>query len=155
MPFQRWRRRHRLARAAGPSGIRCRGFRSLHLPAKRDLLRFETRNGKLRNLLDPSVPSEAAAAGAELFAGERAAPPAAALVHPGGREVLDAIGEVLPGYPLDDSYTVLRAHGNMSSPSVLFVLEEHLRARPAPRGDLWLASFGAGFSAHACRLTTD
>jgi alkylresorcinol/alkylpyrone synthase len=139
----------------GPSGLRCHGFRSLHLPEKRDLLRFETRNGKLRNLLDRSVPAEAAAAVAELFVGERAMPPVAALVHPGGREVLDAIGEVLPGYPLEDSYAVLKAHGNMSSPSVLFVLEEHLRAHPAFRGNLWLASFGAGFSAHACRLTAD
>lgn len=138
----------------GPAGLRCHGFRSLHRPEKRDLLRFEIRNGKLRNLLDRSVPAEAAAAVAELFAAERAVPPAAALVHPGGREVLDAIGEVLPAYPLDASYAVLRAHGNMSSPSVLFVLEEHLRTHPAPRGDLWLASFGAGFSAHSCRLTT-
>jgi alkylresorcinol/alkylpyrone synthase len=139
----------------GPSGIRCHGFRSLHLPEKRDLLRFETRNGRLRNLLDRSVPAEAAAAVAELFVREIAVPPAAALIHPGGRDVLDAIGEVLPGYSLEDSYAVLKAHGNMSSPSVLFVLEEHLRTHPAWRGDLWLASFGAGFSAHACRLTAD
>jgi alkylresorcinol/alkylpyrone synthase len=137
----------------GPAGLRCHGFRSLHLPEKRDLLRFEIRNGRLRNLLDRSVPSEAAAAVAELFAGERAAPPAAALVHPGGLEVLNAIGDVLPGYPLADSYAVLKAHGNMSSPSVLFVLEEHLRTHPALHGDLWLASFGAGFSAHSCRLS--
>ena len=51
------------------------------------------------------------------------------------------------------SAAVLNAHGNMSSPSVLFVLEEHLRTYPVPAGDLWLASFGAGFSANACRLT--
>jgi alkylresorcinol/alkylpyrone synthase len=41
----------------------------------------------------------------------------------------------------------------MSSPSVLFVLEEQLRHHPDAAGDLWLASFGAGFSAHSCRLT--
>src|SRR5664280_1511229 len=72
---------------------------------------------------------------------------------PGGRDVLDALGGALPGYSLAASRAVLQAHGNMSSPSVLFVLEEHLRHPPTAPGDLWLASFGAGFSAHACRLT--
>jgi len=41
----------------GPAGWRCLGFRSLHRPDKRDLLRFEIRQGKLRNLLDRSVPA--------------------------------------------------------------------------------------------------
>jgi alkylresorcinol/alkylpyrone synthase len=67
--------------------------------------------------------------------------------------VLDAIRATLPEYSLADSRAVLKAHGNMSSPSVLFVLEEHLRTHPAPASGLWLASFGAGFSTHACRLT--
>ncbi len=138
----------------GPAGWRCHGFRSLHRPDKRDLLRFEIRQGKLRNLLDRSVPAEAAAVVAELFAGAGEPAPAAVLVHPGGRDVLEAIGGALPGYSLAASHAVLRTCGNMSSPSVLFVLAEHLRAHPAPAGDLWLASFGAGFSAHSCRLTT-
>jgi len=48
---------------------------------------------------------------------------------------------------------VLRDFGNMSSPSVLFALEENLRtAMPGPDGDFWLVSFGAGFSAHSCRI---
>jgi alkylresorcinol/alkylpyrone synthase len=139
----------------GSTSLRCHGFRSLHRPEKRDLLRFETRQGKLRNLLDRSVPAAASAAVAELFAGERDRPPAAALVHPGGRDVLNAIASILPGYSLADSHAVLGACGNMSSPSVLFVLEEHLRTHPTPAGDLWLVSFGAGFSAHACRLSVN
>ncbi len=139
----------------GAPGLRCHGFRSLHWPEKRDLLRFETRGGKLRNLLDRSVPVEAAAAVAALFAGERTVRPEAVLVHPGGRDVIEAIALALPGYPLAESRAVLQAHGNMSSPSVLFVLEEYLRHHPGETGDLWLASFGAGFSAHSCRMTAD
>ena len=50
--------------------------------------------------------------------------PGAALVHPGGRDVLDAIGPAIPGYSLAESRSVLQTHGNMSSPSILFVLEE-------------------------------
>ena len=137
----------------GAPGLRCHGFRSLHWPEKRDMLRFETRSGKLRNLLDRSVPGVAAAAVATLFAEERTARPGSLLVHPGGRDVIEAIGLALPGYSLAESRAVLQAHGNMSSPSVLFVLEEYLRHHPGGNGDLWLASFGAGFSAHSCRLT--
>jgi len=137
----------------GPTGLRCHGFRSLHRPEKRDLLRFEMRQGKLRNLLDRSVPDEAASAVAELYAREQSPPPATVLVHPGGKDVLEAIGARLPQHSLAASHAVLQEHGNMSSPSVLFVLEEHLRTHPQPDGDLWLVSFGAGFSAHGCRLS--
>lgn len=137
----------------GPSALRCHEFNSIHLPAKRDLLRFETRQGRLRNLLDRSVPEEAAAAVSALWAGVRAPEPATVLVHPGGRDVLDAVGARFPGQSLAASRQVLCRHGNMSSPSVLFALDEHLHAHPRPEGDLWLVSFGAGFSAHACRLS--
>jgi predicted naringenin-chalcone synthase len=41
----------------------------------------------------------------------------------------------------------------MSSPSVLFALAEALaNGQPDASGDWWLVSFGAGFSAHACRF---
>jgi alkylresorcinol/alkylpyrone synthase len=41
----------------------------------------------------------------------------------------------------------------MSSPSVLFALAEALReGLPDAAADWWLTSFGAGFSAHACRV---
>ena len=45
----------------GPHGLRCSGFSTLHQPANRDRIRFEMRQGKLRNLLHPSVPALAAA----------------------------------------------------------------------------------------------
>ena len=115
------------------------------------------RQGKLRNLLHSTVPALAAAAVGKLLSGERTRPggrPISRIIaHGGGRDVLDAIEQSCAGYDLVASRQVLRECGNMSSPSVLFVLEEHLRTHPVPAGDLWLASFGAGFSAHACRLT--
>jgi len=47
----------------------------------------------------------------------------------------------------------LRECGNVSSPSVLFALERALRdGSPDEEGDWWLTSFGAGFSAHGCRV---
>ena len=115
------------------------------------------KGGKLRNLLDAAVPKLAAAAVAELLTGERRRPgsrPIARLIaHVGGRDVLDAIEKSCPGFELAASREVLRECGNMSSPSVLFALERALRGEaPDEKGDWWLTSFGAGFSAHGCRV---
>jgi predicted naringenin-chalcone synthase len=134
-----------------------RDFVTRHSPALRDRLRFELRDGKLRNLLDATVPEVAAKGVAELFQAELARPGARPitriLAHTGGRDVLDAIEAAVPGFPLEPSRAVLRRCGNMSSPSVLFALEEALRKdSPNGDGDWWLVSFGAGFSTHACRL---
>ena len=139
----------------GPAGLRCFGFNTVHRPEDRDLLRFELREGKLRNRLHPTVPQRAASAVRHLLDAE----PADArrvgrvLAHTGGRDVLDALDAALPGHSLTASRTVLRDYANMSSPSVLFVLEEALRtSRPTAAEDWWLVSFGAGFSAHSCRV---
>lgn len=69
------------------------------------------------------------------------------VVHPGGVKVLAAYEEALglPEGALDASRRVLSAHGNMSSVTVLFVLEEVLRDQPLGRG--LLSAMGPGFSA--------
>jgi alkylresorcinol/alkylpyrone synthase len=137
----------------GPDGLRCFDFDTWHVPADRDLLRFEMRDGKLRNLLHQSVPARAAAGVARLYGRRSPRPVHGVAAHPGGRDVIAALAAALPDHPLETSARVLRTHGNMSSPSVLFTLEENLRAGPPPAGaDLWLVSFGAGFSAHSCRI---
>lgn len=138
--------------------LRLSGFNTIHLPAARDQIRFEQREGKLRNLLAPSVPALAAETVARMLAAEPADLPAPAriLSHPGGRDVLDAIEAAVPGHRLDISRAILREHGNMSSPSVLFALEAALReGPPAPEADWWLVAFGAGFAAHSCRLSAE
>ena len=135
----------------GERPLRAHDFQTLHRPADRDLLRFETREGKLRNKLAKTVPEKAAQAVAELYPNHDAPAPGRVLAHPGGRDVLLAIRETIPAGDLTESHTVLRRHGNMSSPSVLFVLEEALTSQ-APDDDLWLVAFGAGFSCHSCRL---
>ncbi|HTJ79071.1 MAG TPA: 3-oxoacyl-[acyl-carrier-protein] synthase III C-terminal domain-containing protein [Rariglobus sp.] len=140
----------------GPLGVRCHGFNTLHLPADRDKLRFETRDGKLRNLLHKTVPALAADAVSHLLAAEPfgSTPVSRIIAHPGGREVIKAIETTLPAYPLDATRRVLRDCGNMSSPSVIFALQEALHdSRPENDRDWWLVSFGAGFSAHGCRIS--
>jgi predicted naringenin-chalcone synthase len=141
----------------GACGARVRDFSTLHRPEFRDRIRFEQRDGKLRNLLDPSVPDLAAAAVQALFREENARvgarPITRILCHPGGRDVLRAVATALPGWDFPESREVLRDCGNLSSPSVLFALERALRAPAAPaEDDWWLVAFGAGFSAHGCRF---
>lgn len=70
------------------------------------------------------------------------------VTHPGGAKVLDAYGESLSLAPqaLDLSAEVLRRCGNVSSVTVLVVLEEWLRSRPRTGHGL-ISAFGPGFSA--------
>ena len=141
--------------APGPVPLRAFGFDTVHLPAERDKLRFEQRGGKLRNLLHRSVPELAAGAVAQLWAARGERRVSRVVAHGGGRDVLSAIAPVVAPHVLDASTRVLNDCGNMSSPSVLFALEETLKtASPNADGDFWLVSFGAGFSAHSCRIGT-
>ena len=65
-------------------------------------------------------------------------------VHPGGPRILDAVEEAagLPDGSLEVSRDVLREHGNMSSATILFILER-LRARGA-RTPCVALGFGPG-----------
>ncbi len=66
--------------------------------------------------------------------------------HPGGAKVLDALEHVfaLDHGGLDAERDVLRGYGNMSAPTVLFVLDE-LRRR-GTRGQLLMTALGPGFT---------
>jgi alkylresorcinol/alkylpyrone synthase len=70
------------------------------------------------------------------------------LFHPGGRKVIEAIQDVLEldREQLIHSWEVLRRYGNMSSATVLFVLERAIQA--GARGPHLLAALGPGFSAY-------
>lgn len=77
------------------------------------------------------------------------------LLHPGGRKLLTYIQEELGicRCQLEPTWDVLRNYGNLSSASVLFVLNEWMvqgRMRPGDRG--LLAAFGPGFSAEMLLL---
>jgi len=73
-------------------------------------------------------------------------------VHPGGPRVLDAVGEALGLHDeaLDASRAVLADYGNMSSATVLFILDE-LRTRGAA-GPCVMLAFGPGLTAEAALL---
>lgn len=76
-------------------------------------------------------------------------------VHPGGRKIVEVVGEVL-GLPEDQlapSYDVLRDVGNCSSATVLLVLERLQETRDLPVGGHVVAmAFGPGLTLYATLL---
>lgn len=138
----------------GPTALRAFEFNTLLVPADRDKLRFEQSDSKLRNFLDRTVRTLAANAVRRLWSHRGPRPVSRVVAHPGGRDVLDAVAPVVAPQSFAASTRVLRDNRNMSSPSVLFALEETLRETTpnTADGDFWLVSFCAEFSAHSCRL---
>jgi alkylresorcinol/alkylpyrone synthase len=142
--------------------VEWRNFHSELFPSERDLLRFEQKNGMLRNILSTKVPLLAADAAKKVL--DETVKTSAAeksqistwILHAGGRDVLLALQEKLNLSPEDICWSanVLREFGNLSSPFVLFVLEKALREN-APGGLWWMASFGAGFSSHGALLEVE
>jgi alkylresorcinol/alkylpyrone synthase len=139
--------------------IRWKTAVSLIGPAERDALRFEQRDGLLRNVLTLAVPKLAATYAHRVLEtvlaaeGIRQSDIAGWIWHAGGRDVLAALRERI-GLTIEDlaySAAVLREYGNLSSAFVYFVLQQALTEK-ARGGRWWLASFGAGFSSHGALL---
>ena len=114
----------------------------------------------LRNILSPQVPELAAQYAREVLHQALAAYQLQQhdirtwLWHTAGRDVLNALAAHME---LDEndmywSRKVMSECGNMSSPSVLFVLERALKGN-APSGWWWLSTFGAGFSSYGALLS--
>ena len=74
------------------------------------------------------------------------------ICHPGGAKVLEAMEVALDLQKgtLRDEREVLRSYGNMSAPTVLFVLERALQR--GLRGSAMLSALGPGFSANLLAL---
>jgi alkylresorcinol/alkylpyrone synthase len=148
--------------AAHARRVEWKASRSLLNPAERDSLRFEQRDGMLRNVLSRQVPVLAAKHVENLLAEMLHRYPMKRsditgwILHAGGREVLVALRKRLglQDADLQLSAGVLRDFANVSSPFVLFVLERAL-AQSAPGGWWWMSSFGAGFSCHGALLKVD
>jgi len=129
------------------------------VPGKRDTLRFGHKDGMLRNILLPQVPQIAGDEAARLFLGSLADAGvdrekiAGWILHTGGRDVILSLRDRLQLSEPDvrHSSSVLRDFGNISSPTVFFVLERALHDA-VPDGLWWMSSFGAGFSCHGALL---
>ncbi len=126
-------------------------FKSIHRPESREMIRFTNASGKLRNQLHKNVPAMAAGVVKELY-DKRSNKHANLITHGGGRDVIVALEATLEIESLLYARKVMGQFGNLSSPSVMVALEMFLD--DATDGNqIWMCSFGAGFSAHACELT--
>ncbi|MFA6294331.1 MAG: type III polyketide synthase [Victivallales bacterium] len=133
-------------------------FESGVYPEYRDELRYRNDGGLLRNYLSIKVPVIGAKTISEVTSRliERHGLSKDDIdwwaVHPGGTLVLAQVAKKmkLDEKALRFSYDVFENYGNMSSPSVLFVLKDILeKAHPKPGQKGLLLSFGAGFTAFA------
>lgn len=76
------------------------------------------------------------------------------IFHPGGRKIVETVESLFGslGKNIDDTKEVLKLYGNMSSATVLYVLERFMDKK-LPKGDMGLMlSFGPGFSAQRILL---
>lgn len=142
-----------------PKGIALDSFRALLVPDSRELMAWNIRDLGFDMILSGNVPR---AIQGTLRAGLHDILESAAMesidlwaVHPGGHSVLDAVERAikLPPKALEPSRDVLRCYGNMSSATVMFVLDRMMRsAAPGARG--CAMAFGPGLIAETMLFHT-
>jgi alkylresorcinol/alkylpyrone synthase len=76
------------------------------------------------------------------------------IFHPGGKKIVTTVEALFSGLGknIDDTKEVLKQYGNMSSATVLYVLERIMDGNPEPGDKGLMLSFGPGFSAQRVLL---
>jgi alpha-pyrone synthase len=139
--------------SAREQGFALDSFKVVTVPETRSLITWKIGGLGFDMLLSGQVPGEL---GRALHEGELMAERNDIdlwAVHPGGRSVLDAVenGLELPPEALAASREVLSCFGNMSSATVMFVLQRIMQqTRPGQRG--CAMSFGPGLTAETMRF---
>jgi predicted naringenin-chalcone synthase len=138
---------------ASEQGIALDSFKAVMVPGTRGLITWKIRGLGFDMFLSGKVSAEL---GRALHEGELMAERDGIdlwAVHPGGRSILDAVekGLELPADALAASREVLSCFGNMSSATVMFVLQRMMQqARPGQHG--CAMSFGPGLTAETMRF---
>ena len=129
----------------------------------REDIRYVYRNGQLHNQLSLQL-SEFASKTVARVVNDLLTPRGLKLedikhlaFHPGGEKVINAVRDELriPEIKLQATRDVLAGYGNMSSPTVLFVLRDILSNGIAPGDWCLIVAFGAGLSAHGFLLKAE
>lgn len=141
-------------------GPRIIGEEMYHFKDATHLMGFELTNHGLKMILDPAVPETIARYFPDIVHpflenhGSTISNVDHLIFHPGGKKIVQTVEELFGklGKNIDDTRAVLRLYGNMSSATVLYVLERFLD-KDIPEGDQGLIlSFGPGFSAQRVLL---
>jgi predicted naringenin-chalcone synthase len=137
---------------AEPKGFCLQSFRAVLLPETRSLITWRIGDHGFDMFLSGHVPNAIgtglAAAGGEALGEFKPEDISLWGVHPGGKSVLDAVerGLGLGAEALAASRQTLECFGNMSSATVMFVLERLMQiAQPGEKG--CAMSFGPGLTA--------
>jgi predicted naringenin-chalcone synthase len=145
--------------SAEPVGTGLDSFHAVLVPDTRELITWNIRETGFDMVLSGRVPAAIQDGlqehGNDILAGAPAASIDLWAVHPGGRTVLDAVERAfeLPPAALASSREVLRRYGNMSSATIMFVIERLLRS--GARGRTGCAmSFGPGLIAETMLFRT-
>ncbi len=137
---------------ADPMGFALDGFKTFLAPDAADQITWTIGDQGFDMFLSGHVPGSVGSAlkssRDQILGGADMADVSLWAVHPGGRSILDAVESALDLAPrsLDESRTVLREYGNMSSATILFVLKSMLE-RPAPGALGCAMAFGPGLTA--------
>ncbi len=143
--------------AKGPSIV---GEEMYHFYNATHMMGFDLTNSGLKMILDPMVPQTIAEHFPEIIHpflkrfNSSIEEVNHLIFHPGGKKIVETIEGLFGalGKNIDDTRETLCLYGNMSSATVLYVLERFLD-KPIPKGDQGLMlSFGPGFSAQRILL---
>lgn len=141
-------------------GPRLTGDGMYHFYEAEHMMGFKLTNTGLQMVLDVEVPDTIAAHFPAIIHpfldqyGYRIEDIDHLIFHPGGKKIIQTVEQLFGemGKNIDDTKEVLRLYGNMSSATVLYVLERFMdRGVPAGEKGLML-SFGPGFSAQRILL---
>ena len=144
-----------LSSEAEAKGPKIMGEEMYHFFDTTHLMGFDLKNSGLQMILDPAVPETISRHFPEIIHpflkkhGSSIEMVQHLVFHPGGRKIVQTVSDLFGnlGKNIDDTREVLRLYGNMSSATVLYVLERFLNKNiPAGEQGLML-SFGPGFSA--------
>jgi len=143
--------------ALGPKII---GEDMYHFKDATHLMGFDLTNHGLKMILDPAVPETIANHFPDIVHpflekyGSSIDKVDHLIFHPGGKKIVQTVEELFGklGKNIDDTRAVLQLYGNMSSATVLYVLERFLN-KEIDKGEQGLIlSFGPGFSAQRVLL---
>lgn len=143
-----------------PRGLSLIAAANRHAPEDREHIRYVHKNGQLHNQLSLKLPFLASKTVANVISnlltphGLKPADIPFWALHPGGENVINAVQDKvgLSDDQLRPTRNILAQFGNMSSPTVWFVLDELLK-QGIPQGEFCvMVAFGAGLSAHALLL---
>ena len=143
---------------AQAKGAELESFHAALVPSTSDLIRWNIRDFGFDMVLSGKVPAAIrtglSAARTDILGNHAVGNIDLWAVHPGGKTVLDAVESAFDLAPaaLATSRGVLRDYGNMSSGTVMFVLDRMMReASGRPRQGVGMA-FGPGLSAETMRF---